>query len=329
MRMITKKGILRLLFLIACCALAQAQDATPQKPALADLARLFDYDQKAPLDVQEESVETVDGVRLKRITYVSPKGGRVPAFLVMPVVSKGKLPAILYGHWGNGTHSEFLPEALAYAKAGAVSLLIAYPWVRPAAWHKPGFIFADPEANRDNYVQAVIDLRRGLDLLASLAEVDSNRLAYVGHSYGAQWGAILAAIDKRPKTCVFVGGTPDYAAIWVENDDPEIIDFRKNAPKEQFDKFLQTLDVLNAIHYIPHAAPVSLLFQFARYEQYFKETAMQRYFRAASEPKTVRWYHAGHDLNGLDTLADRAEWLRKQIGVNALPALEQALKKRL
>lgn len=315
--------------IMACCVFAQAQEERSEKPSILERAKLFAYDPKAPLDLTESSVETVEGVKVKQLTFASPRGGRVPAFLVMPAALKGKAPAILYGHWGNGTHSEFLPEAIAYAKAGAVSLLVAYPWVRPAEWYKSGFVFAKPEENRDAFIQAVIDLRRGFDLLVSLPEVDDKRIAYVGHSYGAQWGAILAAVDKRMKTAVLVGGTPDYAAMFIENDEVEIVAFRKNAPKEQFDNFLTTLDVLSAIHYIPHAAPVPLLFQFARYEQYFKESAMQRYFKAASEPKTVRWYHAGHDLNGLDTLSDRAEWLRKHIGVNALPTLEQSLRKRM
>lgn len=317
------------LMLTAALTAAAQQPAEAGRPALSELAKLFEYDPKAPLDVSESPAETVSGVRLKELTFASPKGGRVTAFLVLPAAGGNRQPAILYGHWGNGTRSEFLPEAIAYARAGAVSLLIDYPWTRPAAWHKPSFVFAQPESNRDTFIQAVVDLRRGLDLLASLPEVDAQRIAYVGHSFGAQWGAILAAIDKRMKTAVLIGGTPDAAAIWVENDEPEIAQFRRTAPKEQFDKFLQTMSVLDATHYIPHAAPMPLLFQFARYEQYFKEAAMQRYFKAASEPKTVRWYHAGHDLNGLDTLRDRADWLKKQIGVNALPALERLLKSSL
>lgn len=59
-----------------------------------------------------------------------------------------------------------------------------------------------PEMDRQAEIHAVVDLRRGIDLLLARPDVDPRRLAYVGHSYGAQWGAILSAVDKRIKTAV-------------------------------------------------------------------------------------------------------------------------------
>lgn len=322
-----KKAIYGAAMVLILCAGARAQSAGSQKPAFEELARMFDYDAKAAVDVQEVSVENRDGVIVKDITYASPKGGRVPAYLIMPA-SKGKFPAILFGHWGPGNRHEFVAEATMYAQTGVVSLMIDYPWVRPRQWRKPDFVLTKPEENRDTFIQAVVDLRRGIDLLRSLAEVDQTRLAYVGHSYGAQWGAILAAVDKRMKTCVLMGGTPDYRALWIEQDDPDTVDFRNGLPKEQFEKYLQTLSVMSAINYIGRAAPVSLFFQFARYEQYFKEPAMRRYFQAASEPKVEKWYYTNHDLADIQAFIDRAEWLRKQLRFQSIaPLIEKKLKR--
>jgi cephalosporin-C deacetylase-like acetyl esterase len=45
--------------------------------------------------------------------------------------------------------------------------------------------------------QQVIDLRRALDLLLSHDDVDPKRIAYVGHSFDANCGAILDVVDKR------------------------------------------------------------------------------------------------------------------------------------
>jgi hypothetical protein len=56
----------------------------------AELLRHFDYDSKAPLDVQEAGVEQRGEVTIHDISYASPKGGRVPAYLVVP---KGKGPS--------------------------------------------------------------------------------------------------------------------------------------------------------------------------------------------------------------------------------------------
>src|SRR6266446_10535437 len=246
------------------------------------------------------------------------------AYLVEPSV-KGKYAGVVFGHWAPGNRTEFLPEAILYARAGVVSLLIDNPCVRPAPWRRcePD---DKPEAVRANYGATVIDLRRGIDLLQARADVDSNRLAYVGHSTGAQWGAILSAIDKRVKAAVLMGGIPTEATILLESDDPEFVDFRKNTPKEQIDKYFKTIGVMDAINYVPYAAPTPLLFQFARYERYFNEAAMLKYARAARQPKIIEWYDTGHDLNDLQALIDRANWLQRQIGIKSvLPILQKKL----
>ena len=41
----------------------------------------FDYDKKAPLGITEVGVEKRGNVAVHDITYVSPKGGVVPAYL--------------------------------------------------------------------------------------------------------------------------------------------------------------------------------------------------------------------------------------------------------
>ena len=310
--------------MIFLVTVASSEAALAQNNSVDELRQMFDYDQKLPLDIKEVGFRESNGVRIRDIHYASPKFGRVTAYLVEPSV-KGKYAGIVFGHWGYGNRTEFLPEAIVYASAGAISLLIDYPWVRPAPWRRnePG---EKPEAVRDNYAATVIDLRRGIDLLQARSDVDSTRIAYVGHSTGAQWGAILSAVDKGIKAAVLMGGIPTEATIALESDDPEYVDFRNNTTKEQIDKYFKTISVMDAINYVPFAAPTPLLFQFARYERYFNEAAMQRYARAASEPKIVEWYDTGHDLNDVQALIDRAKWLHTQIGIKPVaPILQKKL----
>jgi dienelactone hydrolase len=311
-----KKIFWSLCLILASCAAAFTQDRS-----LTELRRMFDYDRKTPLDVKEVRVINRAGVVIRDVTYASPKGGRVTAYLVEPA-AKGRFAGIVFGHWGYGTRTEFLPEAILYARAGAVSLLMDDPEVRPAPWRRssPG---TEPEAVRDNFIQTVIDLQRGIDLLGSRSDVDAGRLAYVGHSSGARWGAIISAIDRRIKTAVLMAGVPTEATIYLESDDPDNVEFRKSTPKETIDNYLRTISVLDAIRYVPYAAPTPLLFQFARFERYFNEAAMLRYAGAASAPKAVKWYDTGHELNDLQALKDRAAWLQKQIGTKALPLAQR------
>ena len=312
------------LFLLAtaCCENTLAQN--PSTPSINELQHLFDYDQNKPVDVKEVGVINRNGVRIYDITYASPKSGRVTAYLVVPV-GRGRFAGVVFGHWGYGTRTEFLPEALLYAKAGVVSLLVDDLGVRPAPWRRtaPG---TEPEAVRDNFIQSVVDLRRGIDLLRARSDVDPGRIAYVGHSSGARWGAILSAIDRRLKTVVLMAGVPTEATIFMESDDPDYVGFRETTPKEQMDNYFRLVSPLDAVNYVAHAAPTPLLFQFARFEQYFNETAMQRYARAASEPKLVLWYDTGHGLNDVRPLIDRAKWLQKQIGMKPVgPILRRNL----
>jgi len=254
---------------------------------IGSLKRLYEYDQSQSLDSQEALLYELDGARVYDTTYSSPKGGRVTAYLIIPAERKTHA-GIVFGHWGQGTRTEFLPEATLYARAGAVCLLVDNPWVRPAPWRKPLKQLEDPDSDREAFIQAVVDLRRGIDLLAGRPDVDSKRLAYVGHSFGAQWGAILSAVENRIQTAVLMGGIPDAESIWRDGQDAGLVEYRANAPKDKQEAYLKAVAPTSPVRYVAHST-VPLLFQFARFEQYFDEAAMFRYEQAARQPKEVRW----------------------------------------
>ncbi len=316
------RGFGCVLTLLLSGALADGQ--TEVKPAVdfPSVAHIFDYDAKQPLNIHDKVIEEFSDGTLHDITYTSPKGGPVAAYLVVPK-GKGPFAAVLFGHWGNGTRAEFIPEAKIYAKAGAVSLIPDYPWDRPQPWHKTPDHFDKPELDRDIEIQAVVDLRRGIDLLLARPDVDAKRLAYIGHSYGAQWGSILSAVDKRMKTSVLMAGVAEIADILVRVDEPGMIEFRKSQPAGQLEKYSQVTSDIDAIRFVGQAAPIPLLLQFANYEQYFDKTSMQHYVAAASEPKKVLYYDTGHDLNDPKALEDRYDWLVKNINLRREPILSK------
>jgi dienelactone hydrolase len=316
---------LRVLTLLLSAALAGGQTEAKPKPDFQSLTHLFDYDAKQALDIQDKVIEEFRDCTLHDISYTSPKGGPVEAYLVVPK-GKGPFAAVLFGHWGNGTRAEFIPEAKIYAKAGAVSLIPDYPWDRPQPWHKTPDHFDKPDLDRDIEIQAVVDLRRGIDLLLARPDVDPKRLAYVGHSYGAQWGSILSAVDRRMKTSVLMAGVAEIGDILLRGDDPSLVDLRKGQPVGQLEKYAQVTGDIDAIHFVGHAAPIPLLLQFANYEQYFDKTSIQHYVSAASEPKRVLYYDTGHDLNDPQSLEDRYDWLVKYITLRREPVISTVRK---
>ena len=98
------------------------------------------------------------------------------------------------GCGGDWTMASFLEEAIVLARAGAISLLPDHVIARP------GYAADRTPLNTqqiDVLVQQVIDMRRAVDLLLARADVDRDRLAYVGHSCNAEIGAFLSGIDRR------------------------------------------------------------------------------------------------------------------------------------
>jgi len=314
-----------LLLLVAL--FASPLSATDAKTLPEDLARRFAYDASQPLDVRLARIGEKDGVRTSDLSYASPKGGRVTGFLVEPA-GKGPFAGIVFGHWGPGNRTEFLPEAALWAQAGAVCVMIDYPWVRPEPLRvNQGRGFDEPDKDRASWEAAVVDLRRAIDLLAARPDLDEARIGYVGHSYGAQWGAILTAVDRRVRAAVLMGGVPSGESTLVEVDDPDTKALREASKPETIEKYFVINRPYDAIRYVPYAAPTPLFFQFATHERFVTEAAMKRYYAAASEPKLERWYDTGHDLNDLRALADRAAWLGPKLGVKPMgPILEQRLR---
>jgi len=71
-----------------------------------------------------------------------------------------------------------------------------------------------PNDDRDWTIQTAKDLRRTIDYLETREDIDSDRLAYYGLSWGAYDGPLMTAIEPRFKASVLLAGglytpTPD------------------------------------------------------------------------------------------------------------------------
>ena len=166
---------------------------------------LFDYNRHAPLDVREVSIATVDGVRIHDIEYTSPKGGRVPAFLVAPD-GPGPFAAVILLHGAPSERSSLLDYGIDLARTGAVALLIDAPFARIPTNRKGTGPVTFTDQDRLEQIQLIVDLRRGVDLLMSRPEVDADRIGFIGISYGASMGGLLAGVESRIKAYVLAMG---------------------------------------------------------------------------------------------------------------------------
>jgi dienelactone hydrolase len=270
----------------------------------------FSYDAKAPLDIKEASVEHRGGVAIHDVSYASPKGGRVPAYLVVPS-GKGPFAAIIWGHWywpnsEMRNRKEFLDEAVALAPSGVISLLTDGPIARP------GHVEDTTPLNEQqiaDMAQQVVDMRRGADLLLARKDVDPKRLAYVGHSYDATVGGLLSGIDKRFKAFVLMAGT---LSDEVDLRSKKYQGYRAKIGADKFDAFANKYGWLDPGQYVAHAAPATVFLQYASQEQFLNPERDREYAAYVSEPKRFKLYDAHHALNAA-ARKDRVAFLAEQL----------------
>ena len=96
------------------------------------------------------------------------------------------------------------------------------------------------------FTRQVIELRQAVDLLLSQSNVDKTRIGFVGHDYGAMYGMLMAGVDQRINTYVFIAATQSLndwaflgpqpkskAAYLKQNSNLELTDYlrAKNASK--------------------------------------------------------------------------------------------------
>ena len=291
--------------------------AAPVKPQEAfsfqEAAGLFQYDGTAPLDIREDEHVMIEGAKITSLSYLGGRGA-VPAFLVTPQTA-GRHPAIVFAHDLSSKADQFLAEAILLAKAhpGAVSLLIDAPPARPAGWRR-NFNPQIENNDRDLQIQAIVDVRRGVDLLAGRQDVDGARIAFVGHGHGANWGAILMSIEPRLRAFVLIAGMISTADE-MRKDSPEWADMRYTLGKEAFERYLSSIAQIDPIQYVNHSLGAPLLLQFGRFDPYVSTESAER-FTAAVHGRTIS-YNAGHLVNDPAAQKDRSRFLAKHFGAGA------------
>ncbi|MFC0216706.1 alpha/beta hydrolase family protein [Paenibacillus chartarius] len=280
---------------------------------------MFAYDRSLPLDYTEISTSKENGYTMKDMSYLSPHGDQVPGYLVIPDTDDYPFPAVIFMHPGQGDRTTFLTEAKALASKGIVSLLISGPSIRNKSTQQLSkeqqlMQIVKEITSIHNYIQIVVDLRRGIDLLCNLDIVDPNRLIYVGHSLGATWGGVLAGVEERIKAFVLLAGFSRVSQWHKSSGHPIANLVRQVLSKEEFEHFIFALEPLDAIHYIKNTSNSSLFFQFAHNDEFVSREQAEAFFEAASSPKEIVWYETDHLFtNHAASYLDRVQWIFKQL----------------
>lgn len=249
-----------------------------------ELRSQLEYDDRSPLGVEELSVWDEDGITIRDIRFRGHARSAIPAYLVTsdrPI----RGPGVLCVHPGPGDRSFFLEDARRLAGRGIASLLVEMPWAEGERW---GRTMGQPDHDLQEFLNAAKDLRRSIDVLLTIPEVDNLRLGYLGLSYGAMFGGLLAGTEDRLSHYALLSGLGSFTDVAAYNV-PEL----KGARLEEYREKLSSID---PARFVSHAAPASLLLIFGT-EDKFPQEALVSFADAGSEPKEVKVVEAGHLLN--------------------------------
>ena len=127
-------------------------------------------------------------------------------------------------------------------------------------------------------------------------------------------GGSLAGTDKRFRTFVLICGLEGFVRHFTLSQHPSIVRARNSTKAEDFKRLLAAMEPIDAKKFIGRSS-VPLLFQAARFDLGVSESDTRDYFAMAAEPKELKWYDSGHDLNDPQAFVDRQSWLRKYLNI--------------
>ena len=278
-----------------------SKDTAPaQTTPTPQVASPFDYDASPALRFQDGGrVNSGDyPIAIHDVSYLS-RGERVEAYLAIPP-GKERRPAVIFLHGSGGDRSQMLLSATWMAGRGALTLTITAPSTGVA-----GIVGATPleqlRQERNLAVADVVAVRRAIDLLGERADVDRDRIGFLGWSSGARAGAILAGVEPRLQALVLMSGGAAPISEYIAQ-----IPVALRPPLEPI---LRSIDPLGSI---ADAKPERLLLQLGSQDEVVPLDALEAMVAAAPQGTEVRRYAAGHGLNG-KALKEQLAWLSQKL----------------
>lgn len=240
-------------------------------------------------------------LRIEKVTYSSVDGKRVPALFAIPTVSE-PLACLIY-QGGFGATKEALPElrrGLADARLATFTIDPRNVGDRGSAEEAASAIVT-PEGLRSMVVDTVADLRVALDYLGRRPECKKN-IGYLGSSFGAYVGVLLAAQDARIKGTVLAGMGATYeqlllvrplAAKEIENL-PDYVPQAASDPKV-LRRAVRILSPYDPETWIGRISPRPVMLLNGRYDPVVLPGDAMQIAAAAETPRTISYYNGGHD----------------------------------
>jgi predicted esterase len=206
----------------------------------------------------------------------------------------------VFVHGSGGDRRELLGKAASLAARDVVTLTITEPSTSHPPTPAAGAISILKQL-RAVQIRDVIAIRRSVDLLRSLPEVNAGRIGYLGWSAGAKTGTYVAASEPRVRALVLLSAGAAPLDAFVEAAPPNL----RRAVR-------LTLGSIDPLRYIAAARPRSVLLEDGTKDEVVPQAALLNIIRAAPNGTTVRWYKAPHALDPT-AYRDAFDWLQRRL----------------
>jgi formylglycine-generating enzyme required for sulfatase activity/tRNA A-37 threonylcarbamoyl transferase component Bud32/cephalosporin-C deacetylase-like acetyl esterase len=276
------------------------RDVAKQKPVpdkvFAIFRNLYRYD-PAPLDSVLDSVEDSSAFwKKQKVTFNAAYGSeRMSAYLYLPKNTSPPYRTVVYFPGSNVIFERSSRDLASFgwdfiAKSGRA---VVFPIYKSTFERGDGLKTDVPDETafyRDHVIEWSKDLGRTIDYIETRKDLDHEKLAYCGLSWGAYLGNILPALEKRIKVGVLLGGGFDLGKKMPEVDE---------------------------INFAPRVTVPTLMIN-GRYDHFFplesSQNAMFRFLGTPGKDKRHAVFDAGHIPPYDQMVKEVLDWLDRYQG---------------
>jgi len=281
----------------------QLRNYGSEKPVSDPLFRayrgLYSYD-KAALNAKVESVQQTEDWREEKVTFDAAYGGeRVVAYLFLPQRTSPPFQAVVHFPGASAVHlrsggkglQKYLPDFDFIIQSGRAVLFPIYKGTfERGGGAKPIYWPNTSSTYRDNVIFWSKDLSRSVDYLETRPDINPDKLAYEGYSWGAAMGALLPAVETRFKALVLIA-----PGLFLQERLPEV----------------------DQVNFAPRVkTPVLMLngrFDFI-WPPGISQEPMFRLLGTPKEHKRRVVYDTGHDVPRSEMIKESLNWLDRYLG---------------
>jgi dienelactone hydrolase len=286
---------------LATIAVPPVRDFSKEESASDESFRaykgLYAYD-KRDLAVHLDGTEKTDDWTTEIVSFDAGYGSeRMIAYLCLPANARPPYQAVVFFPGSSAIHTNKKLEFVAnegYAaivpKSGRALLFPIYK----GTYQRSDDFTDDTEPTsasyRDHTIAWAKDLRRSVDFLETRKDIDHEKVAYLGFSWGAEVAPVMLSVEGRFRAAILISGGLDY--------------FRTLPEAEPFN-FVSRVRI-----------PVLMLN--GRYDHRFPvEAAQIPFFRFLGTPEKDKKhviYESGHSPPRKEYIRESLDWLDKYLG---------------